>query len=192
MPCSQSHCQPPSSWSDVLRDAAPLAVNDALQAAMLFPESEKFPDLGATTLDEILAVGVRPNGELDDLVGPIAATVPLNEAKDRRLDLKQPLGAVLGRKVEEQVAVHHVGLPTGHALDAPRSGEHDTVPTQPFGETLSDLRETFAVGIVPYVCVGPVEREMGNQGKADRFCKSDRLDDVGACATVMYLVPPTR
>ena len=109
----------------------------------------------AAPFDEIFAIGVVVNPHVDNLFGPVAATMPLNEAKDRRLDLKPPLGAVLGRKMEDQVAVHHVRLPTGHALDAPRSGEYDTVPTQPFGKTLSDLREAFAVGIVPHVRVGP-------------------------------------
>ena len=33
-------------------------MDDALQAAMLFPKSEPFPDLWATTLDEVFAVGV--------------------------------------------------------------------------------------------------------------------------------------
>ena len=61
----------------------------------------------------------------------------------------------------------------------PGGSEHDAVPMQPFGKTLSDLREAFAVGIVTDVRVGPVDREMGNQGKADQFCKLDRLDNVG-------------
>ena len=65
------------------------------------------------------------------------------------------------------------------ALDTPGGGEYDAVPTQPFGKTLSDLREAFAVGIVPRVRVSPMDREMGNQGKADQFCKLDRLDNVG-------------
>ena len=35
----------PSCWTEVLRGAAPLAVDDALQAAMLLPESEVLPNL---------------------------------------------------------------------------------------------------------------------------------------------------
>ena len=132
------------------------------------------------------------DSQVNDLLGPIAATVPLNEAKDRRLDLKLPLGAVLRGKMEEQVAVHYVGLATGHALDAPRGGEHDAVPTQPFGKTLSDLRETFAVGIVPHVRVGPMEREMGNQGRAMDLANWTASMMLVACLSVTYLVPPTR
>jgi hypothetical protein len=49
----------PSSASDILRSAATLAVNDALQAAMFLPEPKELPDLRTTALDEILAVGIR-------------------------------------------------------------------------------------------------------------------------------------
>ena len=66
------------------------------------------------------------------------------------------------------------------------------MPTQPFVQTLADLREEFAVGIVPHIRVGPVDRQMGNQRKADGFGEFDRLDDVGGLRTVMYLVPPGR
>ena len=114
-------------------------MDDALQAAMLFPEAEEFPDLAATTLDEIFAIGVVVKPQVDNLFGPVAATVPLDKAIDRCFDLKLPLGAVLDRQVKEQVAMHHVGLPTGHALDTPGGGEYDAVPIQPFGKTLSDL-----------------------------------------------------
>jgi hypothetical protein len=47
-------------------------MNEALQAAMILPESEKLPDLRATTLDEILAVGVVVDPQVDYLLGPIA------------------------------------------------------------------------------------------------------------------------
>ena len=42
-----------------------LPTDEALQAAMLLPESEALPDLRATTLDEILAVRVVVDHELD-------------------------------------------------------------------------------------------------------------------------------
>ena len=50
------------------------------------------------------------------MFGPVAATVPLDEAIDRRFDLKLPLGAVLDGQVEEQMAMHDIGLTTRHAL----------------------------------------------------------------------------
>jgi hypothetical protein len=67
-------------------------VNDSLQAAMLFADAEFIPDLEAATFDEVLAVRVIVDQELDDLIGPIAVavlvaitlTVLLDEAIDRR------------------------------------------------------------------------------------------------------------
>jgi hypothetical protein len=50
---------------------------------MLFPEAEEFPDLAATTLDQIFAIGVVVNPQVDNLFGPVAATVPLDKAIDR-------------------------------------------------------------------------------------------------------------
>ena len=76
-------------------------MDNALRATMLFPQPKELPDLWTTALDEILAVGIRPDGELDDLVGPVAATVPLDEAIDRFFDLQLPSGAVLSWEVEE-------------------------------------------------------------------------------------------
>ena len=74
-PCSFDVCviaafsspQPlPRSRTDVLRHAAALAVNEALQSAMLFAKSEFLPDLWTTALDEILTVRVVVDHELDD------------------------------------------------------------------------------------------------------------------------------
>ena len=79
---------------------------------MLFPEAEEFPDLAAITLDEIFAIGVVVNPQVDNLFGPVTATMPLDETINGRLDLKLPLSAVLDRQVKEQVAMRHLGLPT--------------------------------------------------------------------------------
>src|SRR5262245_34015011 len=68
----------------VFGSATPLTVNDALQATMLFAESEFLPNLPSPTLDKILAVGVRPDVELDNFVSPVSATMPINEAIDCR------------------------------------------------------------------------------------------------------------
>ena len=46
-------------------------MNDPLQAAMLLPETEAPPDLGAAALDEILAVRIGPDGEVDRLPGHV-------------------------------------------------------------------------------------------------------------------------
>ena len=45
--------------SNVLSSAAALAVDDTLQAPMLFSDPEEFPDFGTTALDEVFAVGIR-------------------------------------------------------------------------------------------------------------------------------------
>src|SRR5207247_1250118 len=101
------------SQTDVLRGAASLARYEALQAAMLLAELELLPDLRATTLDEILAVRVVVDHELDDCLVCSAATVQFDQTRDRRLDVKQPLAlAIFHRQVEEQVAVHDVRLTT--------------------------------------------------------------------------------
>jgi hypothetical protein len=79
---------------------------------MLFAKPEPLPDLRTTALDEILAVRVVVGSQVDYLLSPvvvavliaISPTVLLDEAIDRRLDLKQPRScAVLDRQVKEQV-----------------------------------------------------------------------------------------
>ena len=144
-----------------------------------FLRSEELPDLWTTALDEIFAVGVVVDPKVDHLFGPIAATVPLDEAIDRRLDLKLPLGAVFDGQVEEQMAMHHLGLATRHALTRPSRREHDALPPQPLVQTLAEFREELAVGIITHIGVGPMDRQMGHQGEADGFGVFDRLDDVG-------------
>jgi hypothetical protein len=76
-------------------------MDEPLQAAMLLSKSETIPDLRTTTLNEVFAVGVVVYPQVDHLLGPIAFAVSLDEAIDRRLDLKFPLGAGLNREVEE-------------------------------------------------------------------------------------------
>ena len=103
----------------------------------------------------------------------------LDKAIDRHLDLKLPLGVVLDRQMEKQMAMHHLGLTTRHALTRPSRCEHDTLPPQPLVQALADLREELAVSIVTDIGVGPMDRQMGNQGEANQFRKIDCLDDVG-------------
>ena len=67
-------------------------MDETLQAAMLSPETEFLPDLWATTLDEILAIGVGGlvvDHELGDLVSPVVATVAFDQAIDSCFELKQ-------------------------------------------------------------------------------------------------------
>ena len=76
-------------------------MNEALQSAMLFAKSEFLPDLWTTALDEILTVRVVVDHELDDRLMCKAATMPLDETRDCRLDLKELLAtAILRRQVE--------------------------------------------------------------------------------------------
>lgn len=53
-----------------------------------------------------------------------------------------------------------------------------TSPRQPLVQTLADLREELAIGVVTHIGISPMDGEMGNQREADHFCKIDRLDDV--------------
>ena len=60
---------------------------------MLFAEAKFLPDLRAASFDEVLAVGIGRlvvDDELDDLVGPVSATMLFDQAIDRRSDLQQP------------------------------------------------------------------------------------------------------
>lgn len=67
------------SRANVLRGAATLADDEALQAAMLFPETEALPDFRTASLDEILAVRIVVDHELNGSLVCDIATVPLNE-----------------------------------------------------------------------------------------------------------------
>ena len=96
------------------------------------------------------------------------------------LDLKEPrAGAILYRQVEEQMAVDDVGV--GFALAAPyaRQPTSDAPPEEPFVESFTDFGEEFAIGIVKHDRARPVDRGMGNQGKADCSRMIDCLDEVG-------------
>jgi len=104
---------------------------------MFFAESEFLPDLRTAPLDKVLAIRVLVNHELDDSLVWNAATVPIDETRDRRLDLGQLLGAVVHRQVEEQMAVHDFRLPAGLALACPYRGERDAMPMQPLVQTLA-------------------------------------------------------
>ena len=99
----------PGSSSDILCSAATLSKDRALKAAMLLAKPEPLPDLRTTALDEILAIGLVVDHELDDLAVAvliaIAPSVLLDEAIDRRLDLKQP------RSLATLDPMHDLGLP---------------------------------------------------------------------------------
>jgi len=99
---------------------------------MLFPDAEAPPDLWPTTLDEIFAVRVLVDPQVDNFFSPVAATVSLNEAIKRRFDLKLPLYTVLRRQVKKHVAMHDLGLPVRQTLKGPRCSERNTSAPQPF------------------------------------------------------------
>ena len=48
-------------------------MNKALGASILLTDTEALPDLGTAALDEVLAVRVVVDHELDDFAGPAAA-----------------------------------------------------------------------------------------------------------------------
>jgi hypothetical protein len=138
---------------------------DVLRCAATLSEDEALPDLRTTALDEILAVGVVVDHELDDFIGPIAVavliaiapTVLLDEAIDRRLDLKQPRSCV------------------AHAPRRRSGGSRADASTclDPRGPW-----QELAIWIITNIRVSPMDREMGYQGKADRFSKLHRFDHV--------------
>ena len=92
---SQSAPRLTRRWSDVLRNTAPFTLNDALQAAMLFAESEFLPNLWAITFDEILAVRIVVDHQLDDPLVCELATVQPDETQDRIVDLSETLARVI-------------------------------------------------------------------------------------------------
>ena len=58
---------------------------------MLFPETEALPDFRTATLDEILAVRIVVDHELDDPLVCDLATVQFDETQDRLVDLRETL-----------------------------------------------------------------------------------------------------
>ena len=77
------------SRTDVLRHAATLSEDETLRATVLLAESELLPDLRATSLNEILAIRVLVDHQLDNRLMRDAATMSLDETADRRLDLTE-------------------------------------------------------------------------------------------------------
>jgi hypothetical protein len=77
------------------------------------------------------------------------------------------------------MAVHDVGV--GFALSAPHAGQtaRDSTPEEPFVEALTDFGEELSVRIIEDNRAGPMDRRMGNQGKADCSRVINCLDDVG-------------
>jgi hypothetical protein len=76
------------------------------------------------------------------------------------------------------MTVHNVGV--GFALAAPHASQAASAASkEPFVETLTDFGEELAVGIVKRDRTRPVDRGMGNQGKADCSRMINCLDDVG-------------
>src|SRR5262245_24317323 len=94
-----------SCGPQALRGAAPLAVNDALQAAMFPADIEFLPDLWTTALDEVLAIGVGGlvmDDELGNLLSPVVTTMAFGQPIDCGFHLKQfGSRAVFWRKVEQ-------------------------------------------------------------------------------------------
>ena len=120
------------------------------------------------------------NGELDGELAQDAAAVSSNKSEQRSLSLKEPrAGAILDGQVEKQVAVDDVGV--GFALSAPyaRQPTSYSPPKEPLVESFTDFGEELAVGIIKRDRARPVNRCVGNQGKADCSRVIDCLDDVG-------------
>jgi hypothetical protein len=93
---------PACGRSDVLGGTAALAVDEALRATILLPKSGTLPDLWTATLDEVLAIRVLVDHELDGSVTPDAAAVTIHEPVDRCLDFTPVLAAaVLYWRVKE-------------------------------------------------------------------------------------------
>jgi hypothetical protein len=104
------------SSRDVLSDPAPLAVDDALRVAVLFSDTKELPNLETAALDEVFAVGVLVQSQVNGLLMKDAATMKADQTTDRGLDLQEPGAcAVIGRKMKQQMAVFDVrstaGLP---------------------------------------------------------------------------------
>ena len=55
------------------------------------------------------------------------------------------------------MAMHDIRLSTRSTLATPHSSEFDSVPQEPFGKTLSELCEEFAVRIVSRICQRPFD-----------------------------------
>src|SRR5262245_37272295 len=104
-----SRLPPPCKCTNVLGYTAALAVNDALQSAMLFAKPESLPNFRSAALDEVFAIRIRPYLQIDGSLICEIATVQLHEAQDRISDLIQlPACLVRHRQVEKQMAVLNI------------------------------------------------------------------------------------
>src|SRR5262245_28230180 len=90
---------------------------------------------------------------------------------------REPVRSLYGQ-VEEEMAVHDISV--GFALSAPHASQasSNVASEKPLVESFPDLGEEFAIGIVEDHRARPVDRRVGNQGKADCSSVIDRLDDV--------------
>jgi hypothetical protein len=158
-------------------------MEDALRLAPLLPDVEAIPNLSITTFDEVEAVRVAMSDQLHRELAQDTAAVAADETEQRSLGLEKPrAAAILGWQVEEQMAVHDVGV--GLALAAPhtRKSTRNTPPKQPFVESFTDFGEKSAIGIIESIRARPVDRRVGNQGKSDGSRKIYCLDEViGLC-----------
>ena len=89
---------------------------------MFLPESEALPDLWTATLDEVLAIRVVVDHELDHPIVCDVSTVSLDETSNRRLDLTQLLAAAIHRPAGGKGggnARHRIALPLGARVPIP-------------------------------------------------------------------------
>jgi hypothetical protein len=124
-------------------------MDDALRFAPFLFDVEVIPYLPVAPFDEVEAIRVGMNYQFDCELPQNAAAVTTDEMKQRSLSLQQPrAGAILGRQVEEQMAVNDVGV--GFALSAPHACQttRDAASKEPLVESLTDFGEELAVGIV--------------------------------------------
>lgn len=102
---------------------------------MLPPNVEAVPNLFSATLDEVLAIRVLVDHELDGSVTPDALSVMIHEPVDRCLDFSQVLVRdVLNWQMEEQVAM--LNIATG-AFTRPHSHECDASAIKPLVQALT-------------------------------------------------------
>src|SRR5262249_43415835 len=105
------------------------------------------------------------------------ATMAAYESKKRSLDLKELCSdAVLKRQMEKQVAMNDIRV--GFALAAPNPCNGNAAAMEDLAQALANFREAGAIRVIKGDRSRPVNGEMGNQRKADRFCKFDCFNNV--------------
>ena len=112
-----------SSAPNVFGGTASLAVDEALGLPPTSGHAEPAPHVRSSAFQQVDAVGVGWEGQLEGVVGVIAVAVPVDQSFEGFFDLFALSAARIGvRQVEKHVAVDHLSRTTRKSLAHPYGG----------------------------------------------------------------------